>query len=515
MTLAIATTRISSLKHTGDLCHLSRLLLLVFVAATASMQTTKADDTLQGYTRQYETEYREFLKVRSQRDNSPPDSEERQEFIDQMFIMQRGLDFLKSAITELGGDVKAIEKQVNSGGKTDGLKVSPDGDIELGIEDTQEKFKPPEDYAPWSINNWPQDARSMSDNNRLFIVLRTLDEYQTEWASKNRRLFETMDMATRWEYYLEVVKDTYEKLYNITFEVQALSKPDLKKDAKRFTQGFAENKAFAKTLLNNTLDKYTYTTKSKGDNWRWLELGLHSSGLHKKYEQAQIELRRLLLTEYANWDQALYSAWEGEVSGKVAEIIAIERQMIWLLGYGQHRNKLKQLEKLYRQKLEILPPLQKKMVNDYIALKFFEREAEFLSITPYSSPKGGVDKEEGEKVNKNNQQKFRKSLAATDKKISKLVDDLRKAIQRIGGRDAIMKTGIERALKLGLFKPHRANKTGDTFYKDILGTARYKKLKKILPVLRQHSVYTEFIHKQEMKRFSKQSSLRRRLVRPR
>ncbi len=515
MTLPITTTHIPSFKCIGYLCHLTHLLLLMLIAATASVQIAKADETLETYTKQYAAEYREFLKVQSQRDNSPPDSEERQELNDQMFIIQRGLDFLTRAITELGGDVKAIEKIVNSGGTTDGLKISPKDDIELGLEDTEETFKPPEDYAPWSINNWPQDARSMNDNNRLFIVLRTLEQYQTEWASKNRRLFETMDMETRWEYYLDVVKDTYEKLYNITFEVQALSKADLKKDAKRFTQGFAENKSFAKTLLNNTLDKYTPVTKSKGDNWHWLELGLRSSDVHKRYKQAQIELRRLLLTEYDHWDGNLYSAWEGEVSGKAAKIIAIERQMIWLLGYNQHRNKLKQLEKLYRQKLEILPPLQEKMVNDYIALKYFEREGEFLRITPYSGPKGGVDKTEGAKVNKNNQQLFKKSLAATDNKVRRLVNDLRKAIQRIGSRDAIMKTGIERALTLGLFQPHRINKTGDTFYRDTLGAAKFKKLKRKLPVLRQYSVYKEFIHKHEMKRFNKQNSLRRKLVRSR
>ncbi|MCP4994142.1 MAG: hypothetical protein GY934_10230, partial [Gammaproteobacteria bacterium] len=437
MTLKLAAIQASRSEHHPYIWRFCQLLLVFILTATLPGLTAQAQESLEDVTKQYETVYREFLELKSKRDKYPPDSDERQVLGDQIFNRQRILDVLKRAVTELGGNVNAIEQQVKSGSKPDGLKVTPDSEIELSLEETKEKFQSPEDHFPWKIKNWPQDARSMSDNNRLYIVLRTLEQYQTEWASKHRRLLETMNPQQRWDYYYEAVKGVYEDIYNITFEVQAVSKPDLKKDAKRFTRGFADNAAFAKQLLNETLDKYTATTKSKASNWQWLDLGLRSSEVHKEYEQAQKKMRRILLTEYDKWDKDLYQAWEGEMSSVVNEIIGIERKMIWLLGYSKHSEKLPELEKLYRQKIEILPTLQEKFVSDYIGVRHFEVERDFHQITPYSSPKGGVDKDEVDKANKANLKRLQSSLAATDQKVGKLIDDLRKAVKKIGGRDAI------------------------------------------------------------------------------
>jgi len=180
-------------------------------------------------------------------------------------------------------------------------------------------------------------------------------------------------------------------------------------------------------------------------------------------------MRWILLTEYEKWDNDLYEAWEGDMSSVVYEIIGIERKMIWLLGYSKHSEKIPELEKLYRQKIEVLPTLQEKFVRDYIGVKHFEVEGKFHRITPYASPKGGVDKDEGERANRDNLKQLQNSLTATDQKVGKLIDDLRKAVNKIDGRDAIMKTGLERVLKRKLFLPHRANKEGDIFYRDLLG----------------------------------------------
>lgn len=466
------------------------IMFLFFV--TISNEVLADEKELQKITQEYYNLYKEFRDINEKLKVVEEYSKEEDELRYRKDFIQRRLDNLSYGIKNLGGDVIAIKQKVR------GVKVLSGEKIKVSIDGTEKEYKTPEDYKPWPVPDWPVNARAM--HNKDFITrLRILEYSPTKWSKDKRWEIERWSVSYMKKFFLKLIKQMYIKDEGVKNWKQVLKKrkatpqtffkdaEEFEGDVKRLTRAWAVG-SFKNEIIKDVFDAHGMgESKSKLVDWNWLDSVLQIEHVRRDYENAQMDLRRVLLEKNAEWDKESSVLWDGKIANLQNIIIESERKMVWLLGYSDDK-KFEKMKSEENFKKTALITAQKELLKAYYPKKWFTRLNELIKGTPASMD---IDLA-GKPTNKKKTAKeYMDKYVKRYKESEKTLVVVRTTIKN-GSKYGVMRSGILRTIELGYPKMH-LYKRSDDFYKKILGADEYDRLDKNFPVLKQHSVYMQFL----------------------
>lgn len=465
------------------------LALLLTLSVTSSAH---GQDSLADLTRLYRETSSELQQLVAKRDSMSPDESEYAYIKDRIVRDRYALDQLRGEISRLGGDVSALES----------VKTGPKGSIKVDVGGSEDVHEPPPDFAPWNLENWPLDARSMQD--RTFMTrLRILQQSETPWSKSQRRELQAMGRQARKDHYLAIVKAMLtEEEGKSWVELSNERGPSFVRDVEKYSGDMAGNEALLREILNEVFDKFM-SARPKQLAFGWLDASLHEARIQPDFVAAQRDLRRLLLMTREKWTYGEAMDWDAKAHQAGDKIIECEKELVWLLGYSTP-DKWGALKNAEAYKATVLQSEQKRLYDRKIRLEYWKLLKAWYDTIP------------GNQMGSQNNAYHARDYAAD--RITVYAGEIAELSAHIRDREnevesTVIRAGLFRAAELGLLRPHRSDaKDKNTFYRDLLSEEDYSKLEKknFFRALNRTEVYEqEFLEtERERENFEHQGALR-------
>lgn len=416
--------------------------------------------------------------------------------------------YLKSRADEISPYKNALKNTVELSKEHTTIK----GSKKPGTEKT---YSNPLISFPWKLENWPANASGMSPGV-LLKRIEELEQLPSDWADVRAKLFKQMkprDMEHHLSFHIIELHERIDgrpwmQILAAQKRVGALYPGELLvQDVNKFSRGWSKG-SFKDEMLASVFGVRIFKRKITDFDWNWTNSVGKIETIQLKYEQAQENLRNVLLQVDDKWDTQTKEKWNSKRDQYSKEIINSERKMIWLLG-ASDKNVGKWLDNAVNFKNDKktgLAAAHNDLLGAFRDNYWFSKTNAFAKAAPKSiHPADSIEGKNEAKDLKNLQSNAEKYKSTYDK-LELHMKDLGDDMDKMGGKKKIYTEGLKRAIKLKLFKPHLIyNKD---FYKSILGENEFENMKEPILFLSDITVIKQFLNSDEFIEYKNQKVIR-------